>query len=131
MRGLRLQPTRRARALRKEATSSEARLWQQLSNRRKLKSFKFCRQFPIGPYFADFACREEFLIIEVDGATHSTEGEIAHDRRRTSFLTEQGYRIVRFTNAEIFENLEGVLETVLAALEKRTHVGGDSPGPSP
>ncbi len=65
-----LLETRRARTLRKEAPSAEARLWQRLRNR-KLKDFKFVRQFPIGLYFADFACCEELLIVEVDGATHA------------------------------------------------------------
>jgi very-short-patch-repair endonuclease len=64
-------------------------------------------------------CREHTLIVEVDGATHSTDAEVATDARRTTQLTVQGYRVIRFTNAEMFENAVGVLETILALLEGR------------
>ena len=77
---------------------------------------KFARQEPVGPYFVDFLCREQRLVIEVDGATLSTDEEIAYDGRRTTFLEQQGFRVVRFTNAEVYENLDGMLETLLDAL---------------
>jgi very-short-patch-repair endonuclease len=64
----------------------------------------------------DFVCRKEKLIVEVDGATHSTDAELQHDLRRAGFLTAQGYRILRVTNEDIYRNLDGVLETVLAKL---------------
>jgi very-short-patch-repair endonuclease len=112
---------RRARALRADATSAEARLWKRLRNR-GLNGFKFSRQVAIGPYFADFCCRERKLIVEVDGATHSTDVELASDARRSGFLGTQGYAVLRVHNAEVFENLEGVLETILARLERREHL---------
>jgi very-short-patch-repair endonuclease len=118
MRGFRLIETRRARSLRKNATSAEAKLWSKLRNR-QLGGHKFVRQEPIEPYFADFACREAKLAIEIDGATHSTEGELDRDARRAAFLAGQSYRIVRFVNAEIYGNLDGVLETILSALTSR------------
>ena len=80
------------------------------------------RQEPIGPYFADFCCREEKLVIEIDGATHSTEAELARDSSREAFLVSRGYRVLRFRNAEVYEEMDGVMETVLAALEERTTV---------
>lgn len=115
MRGLRISEPRRARKLRREQTEAERRLWQKLRDRR-LGGFKFVRQEPIGPYFADFVCRERALVVEIDGATHSTDDELAYDARRTAFLEREGFRVLRATNAEIYENLDGVLETILAAL---------------
>jgi very-short-patch-repair endonuclease len=79
------------------------------------------RQEPVSPYFADFACREERVIVEVDGATHSTDTELQRDLSRSGFLNTQGYRIVRVTNEDVYRNLDGVLETILAKL-----VGGPS-----
>ena len=72
MRGLRNVETRRARALRRDAPSAERIVWRHLRNR-QLGGWKFVRQDPIGPYFADFVCREKMLVVEIDGATHSTE----------------------------------------------------------
>src|SRR5579863_3716749 len=118
MRGLRIHEVDRARELRRERTSAEAKLWASLRSR-GLKGFKFVRQAPLGPYFGDFVCRDEKLVVEIDGATHGTAEEVKRDAKRSAYLAEQGYRIVRFTNAEVFEALQGVLETILAALERR------------
>ncbi len=115
MRGLRLPETRRARSLRRDATAAERLLWRRLANR-ACGGHKFVRQEPIGPYFADFACRAAKLVVEIDGATHSTEEEIASDARRTACLEANGYRVIRFFNAEVYENLDGVLDTILTAL---------------
>jgi len=119
MRGLRLTETRRARGLRQSQSEAERRLWRRLRGR-ALGGFKFTRQEPIGPYFADFVCREENLIVEIDGATHSTEEERRRDTLRAEFLSARGYRIVRFFNGEIYRNVEGVLDTILAVLERRS-----------
>ena len=107
--------TSRARKLRREATSAENKLWSALRNR-QIDSTKFVRQEPIGPYFADFACRARKLIIEVDGATHKTPDELSSDHRRTTFLNQQGYRVIRFTNADIHESLDHVIESIRTAL---------------
>jgi very-short-patch-repair endonuclease len=115
MRGSRISETRRARTLRRNQTAAEALVWRALRGR-SAAGFKFVRQERIGPYFADFVCRKEKLIVEVDGATHSTDAELQHDLRRAGFLTAQGYRILRVTNEDIYRNLDGVLETVLAKL---------------
>jgi very-short-patch-repair endonuclease len=115
MRGIRIPETGRARQLRKAQTEGERLLWLRLRGR-GLNGHKFVRQEPTGPYFADFACRDSGLIIEVDGATHSNESERGHDERRTDFLNARGYRVVRVANDDIFHNLDGVLETILTAI---------------
>jgi very-short-patch-repair endonuclease len=111
LRGLRIIATRRARALRRDAPSAERIVWRHLRNRR-LGGWKIVRQDPIGPYFADFVCREKMLIVEIDGATHATDMEIASDARRTAFLEAQGFRVIRFINAQIYENVDGALEAI-------------------
>jgi very-short-patch-repair endonuclease len=116
MRRARPWRTNRARALRSNATSAEGRLWRELRSRR-LNGAKFVRQCPIGPLFADFACRELKIIVEIDGGTHSSEGELARDRARAASLEAQGFRIFRAHNREIYDNLEGVLEALLAFID--------------
>ena len=118
MRGLRLVEARRARGLRRDQTEAEHQLWRRLRNH-LLCGFKFVRQESIGPYFADFVCREQKLVIEIDGATHSTDGERRRDGEREQFLRDRGYRVARFHNDDVHRNIEGVLETILAALEGR------------
>jgi very-short-patch-repair endonuclease len=107
-----------ARALRRQLTPAETLLWAQLRGRR-FQSCKFVRQAPIGPYVADFLCRSARLIVEVDGATHATDAEVAHDARRAVFLSAEGYRVLRVNNDEVYSRLDDVLETILAALENR------------
>ena len=76
-------------------------------------------QEPIGPYFADFVCREEELVAEGDGATHSTDDERRRDGTREQVLRDRGYRVVRFHSDDVCRNIEGILDTILAALERR------------
>jgi very-short-patch-repair endonuclease len=90
---------------------AEVVLWTFL-RRRALHGYKFRRQHPIGPYIADFACVSARLVIEVDGATHSTPEELAHDAKRTAFLEKAGWRILRVNNIDVFENMDGVWQTV-------------------
>jgi very-short-patch-repair endonuclease len=73
---------------------------------------------PIGPYFADFACREHRLVVEVDEATHGTEHEVRHDERRVRFLEEQGWAVLRVGNVEVFTERNAVCDTILMALEE-------------
>ena len=108
----------RARDLRKNTTLAEARLWEQLRAKR-FDGYKFVRQQPIGPYFADFVCRSHKFIIEVDGATHATDEELDHDRRRTAFLGEQGYRVFRISNDEVLNAMDEVLTLIANALLSR------------
>ena len=114
----RAQPwlTNRARALRANETSAKDLVWQALRNR-QLGGFKFVRQLPVGPYFADFACRERKAIVEIDGATHGADAEIANDASRSNTLADLGYRIFRVHNSDVYENLNGVLDGLLTFLE--------------
>jgi very-short-patch-repair endonuclease len=104
-----------ARSLRRGATAAERRLWGGL-RRKQVEAFRFRRQVILGDFIADFACFDARLVVEVDGATHSTEAEIARDAARSSSLAKQGYIILRFTNDEVFCNLDGVLDTIHARL---------------
>ena len=103
----------RARRLRRDSTDAEMRLWLRLRDRR-LSGFKFARQHSIGCYIVDFVCRERRLIVEVDGGQHA--GNI-HDRIRDDNLTAEDYRVLRFWNTDVLSNMDGVLTTILAALE--------------
>ena len=83
---------------------------------RQLDGFKIVRQDPIGPYVVDFACREAKLIVEVDGATHSTNEEIQRDALRSAELEGNGYKIIRVQNDDVYNAMDGVLSTIQAAL---------------
>lgn len=106
-----------ARRLRRDSTDAEKKLWQHLRNR-QINHHKFRRQWPIGPYIADFVCFEAKLIIELDGGQHTLETDAA----RTAFLNDQGWTLLRFWNNDVMTNTEGVLRTILNALP---------PSPSP
>jgi very-short-patch-repair endonuclease len=114
MRGKDEQTADRARHLRRSLTKQEFLLWRRLRNR-QLEGFKFVRQEPIGPYYADFACCEHQLIVEVDGSQHA---ENAKDVRRERDLAALGYRIIRIWNNEVLSNIDGVLEMLLIELRK-------------
>ena len=111
-----------ARRLRRNATAAERRLWQGL-RRKEVAGFRFRRQVALGGFIADFASFDARLVIEVDGATHSTDEELARDAARTGALAAQGFALLRFTNAEVFHNLDGVLETIrLKLIELRPRI---------
>lgn len=112
----------RARALRRNQTDAERRLWCRLRNR-QVAGFKFKRQFPIGPYIADFVCLQMHLIIEVDGGQH-LEQEI-RDTLRTVFLEGLGYRVLRFWDNDVLLRTDAVLASIQTALI------APSPPPSP
>ena len=81
--------------------------------------YHFRKQVPIGPYYADIACHHARLVIEVDGDTHGTDAAERHDARRDAFLRGQGYTVLRFPNAEVLHNPEGVFAVVSSVLEGR------------
>ena len=108
-------PHTRARELRKNQTGPERKLWSRLRNG-KLNGFKFRRQFPISNFIADFACPRAKLIVELDGAQHIVGA--SQDEWRTELLAEHGYKVIRFWNGEVLENLEGVLEKIRQGLER-------------
>ena len=117
MRGPQPWRTNRSRALRSRATSAEQKLWGHLRGR-QLSGVKFVRQAPIGPFFADFLCRDIGLIVEVDGETHSSDAEIADDKRRASALERTGYRVFRVWNDDVYHNIDGVLEALVAVIDE-------------
>ena len=114
--------TSRARELRRNQTRAEARLWSALRNR-QVAGLKFRRQVPLGPYVVDFFCLSASLVVEVDGGQHGAPDGRSQDARRTCWLEAQGYRVMRFWNNEVLENLEGVLALILEAAS----AGGPSP----
>jgi len=102
----------RARQLRRDSTEAEKRLWHAL--RSKLPQYRWRRQMPIGPYFADFACFAEKLVVELDGGQHAAAA--TQDASRTRFLEAQGYRVLRFWNNDVLDNSDGVLEVIASEL---------------
>ncbi len=114
--GMQLNPTTlQARELRQTANPAEQALWSVLRGRR-LGGHKFTRQFPVGPYFADFACREKWFLIEVDGSQHI---ENEYDRKRDAFLLNEGYSVYRVPSASVLREREAVCDSILSALESR------------
>jgi very-short-patch-repair endonuclease len=103
-----------ARTLRKRLTPQEVKIWMKLRELKKL-GFHFRRQAPIGRYIVDFASFGARIVIEVDGGQHNCGGGIELDRQRDVFLRSQVFRILRFWNSDVDQNLEGVLETILDA----------------
>src|ERR1044072_915292 len=102
------------RKLRSNQTDAERKLWLALRDRR-LGGFKFVRQEAIGPFIVDFVCRERTLVIEVDGGQHADN---ARDARRDAYLAGEGYRVLRFWNNDVLANRDGVLLTILDALNE-------------
>ena len=109
-------PTTRSRELRNNSTDAEKRLWRYLRNR-QLDGVRFNRQVPIGPYIRDFAARTARLIVELDGGQHSET--VGYDQARTRFLQARGYRVIRFWNNDVLQNIEGVVTAILQALSDR------------
>lgn len=104
--------TERARALRREVTPAERSLWRYLA--RGQVGAKFSRQMPVGPYFADFLCRELQLVVELDGFSHEMRQEA--DLARTAAIEALGYRVLRFVNADVVGNVEGVVLAIQVAV---------------
>jgi very-short-patch-repair endonuclease len=101
----------RARELRWNMTQPERKLWW-LLRRKRLPGFRFRRQAPLGPYIADFFCPKARLIVELDGASHTTDAQIDHDLRRTRWLEGRGFRVVRFTNRDVLERPDEVVDAI-------------------
>ena len=100
------------RNLRKNSTKEEQIIWQILRNR-KFFNLKFKRQVPIGKYIVDFLCEEKNLIIEIDGGQHNSDINIIKDEERTKFLESKGYKVIRFWNNDINNNLDGVYQQLM------------------
>jgi len=107
----------RRRELRNAPTAAEAALWRHLQ-RRQILGQKFRRQYSIGRYVVDFFCVECDIAIELDGAPHYRELREEYEAERTVFIQSLGIEILRFENKIVFQNMEGVLETIREAIRK-------------
>jgi very-short-patch-repair endonuclease len=114
----------RARKLRREMTEVEKRLWQKIRNYQL--GYYFRRQVPIGRYIADFCCLEMKLIIELDGSQHQERQ--SDDHSRTAWFEANGYKVLRFWNNAIVEDMESVLQVIITCLKERAFEGS---GPLP
>ncbi len=116
--------TRRARELRTNSTEAERLLWLRLRRYRP----RFTRQLVVNPYIVDLACREARLAIELDGGQHAEAAD--YDNRRTSFLEEQGWVVVRLWNSEVAANSDAAGELILSRCAERLD-GATHPQPLP
>jgi very-short-patch-repair endonuclease len=104
-----------ARTLRKNMTDSERSLWSRI-RRKQLKGFQFYRQKTVGNYIVDFYCPSGGIIVEVDGSQHYQERERNRDKIRDAYLSKLGFRVLRFPNWEVMNELEDVVESICAQL---------------
>jgi adenine-specific DNA-methyltransferase len=104
--------------LRRNQSDAEAWLWFHLRDRR-LRSCRFRRQHQIGPYFADFACAERWLVVELDGAQHVDSSR--YDADRTVYMRSAGWRVIRFRNDDVFLRTDDVLEAIITAVDRAPH----------
>ncbi|MEJ2728229.1 MAG: endonuclease domain-containing protein [Deltaproteobacteria bacterium] len=100
-----------AKKLRKNATRAETLLWSKL-RAKQMNGIKFRRQQPVGNFIVDFVSFEKRIVIELDGGQHSKTDLSARDRDRDGLLRENGFKVLRFWDNDVFQNLEGVLETI-------------------
>jgi very-short-patch-repair endonuclease len=118
----------RAIRLRAEMTDAEKKLWRHLRGR-QIGGHQFRKQVPIGDYVVDFCCLKVRLVIEVDGGQHDARS--AQDEHRTRWLNGQGYRVIRFWNNEVLQNIDGVLQEIVRALELPLLRDVSNPHPNP
>ena len=104
-----------ARTLRKNSTCAERLLWKRL-RMRQLSAYKFRRQHPIGDYIVDFVCLEKRLIVELDGGQHTEQVE--YDEKRSNWLRERGYRVLRYWNNDVLKAPDVVMANILEEIEK-------------
>ena len=107
----------RARALRRDMTVAEKSLWSELRSR-KLAGLKFRRQRPIGPYIVDFVCYDPRLVVELDGGQHGERERSEDDVARTEWLNARGFKVIRFWNNDVLQNMDGALETILLGINR-------------
>ena len=104
-----------ARELRRSETKAESFLWERLRKKR-LFGFKFRRQHQFGNYIVDFYCRQAQLVIECDGSVHDTNESWQHDRSRDAYMVGQGLRVLRFSNDEVLNNIDGLVARIVTHL---------------
>ena len=110
----------RAIQLRKEPTNAEAKLWAFLRGN-KLNGVNFRRQHAVGKYIVDFCSLKKKLVIELDGSQHLEQEE--YDQERTLYLKSEGYRVIRFWNNQVMNDIEGVIKTIGYAVESNNKGG--------
>ncbi|MBU0593322.1 MAG: endonuclease domain-containing protein [Gammaproteobacteria bacterium] len=114
-----------ARENRKNPTSAETRMWQQVLRMRQLAQYKFLRQKPIGSFVVDFYCAELRLAIEIDGHDHAEK--TGDDLKRTQFLNGLGLTVIRYANDEVMGNMEGVYDDLVSQIQNLTSTPPDLP----
>ena len=110
------EPVTKARHLRKQSTDAEKLLWSNLRSH-QMFGFQFRRQEPIGRYIVDFVCYRRRLIIELDGGHHQEQA--GYDSERTDWLSQRGFKVIRFWNDDVVDNIDGVLDAIYLALQER------------
>jgi very-short-patch-repair endonuclease len=116
----------RARAMRREMTAPEKKLWREMRARIPTTGTHFRRQVLVDRYIADFCAFALKLVVEVDGDQHGSDESLAHDAGRTARLEALGYRVLRFSNRDVMFEIESVLDTIYAHI-----VATPTPSPSP
>jgi very-short-patch-repair endonuclease len=117
---------RKRRALRRNMTKAEVLLWIQMKNR-QLQGHRVLRQFSVGRYVLDFYIPKLKLAIEVDGATHLTDEQRKYDRKRQKEVENLGIHFLRFTNPEIYQDMDNVLEKIRKKCEERAELAVKNP----
>ena len=98
-----------AKTLRKNITKQEYKLWE-IIRAGRFYGYKFKRQTPVGNYIVDFVCRQEKIILEIDGRQHNEDENVINDNERTAYLNSKGYKVYRFWNNEIDKNIDGIYQ---------------------
>ena len=100
-----------AKSMRSNMTEAESKMWYYLRGKRFF-TLKFKRQVLIGNYIADFVCEDKKTIIEIDGGQHNEDANIFQDKQRTFYLENNGYKVLRFWNNDVLNNIDSVLEVI-------------------
>ncbi len=109
-----------AQRLRASATDAERRIWNRVRNK-QIEGLKFRRQHPVMGFILDIACEEIKLAIELDGSQHNEPEALASDVRRTQMLESGGWRVLRFWNNDVIQNIDGVMAVIREAIRERKH----------
>jgi len=118
----------KARTLRSNMTDAEQRLWTRV-RRKQILDVQFYRQKPLGGYIVDFYAPKASLVIELDGGQHFEAEQQDYDPRRTEFLQQQGLMVLRFTNLDVLQNIDGVMEKIFVVVRVRLEYLKNPPNP--
>lgn len=124
-----IKQVKRARKLRRRLSLPEVMVWQVLRSRPN--ALKFRRQFPIGPFTADFACLDRRLIIEIDGETHGLDDQPKRDASRDALLRRKGFRVMRIAARNVLKDMDGIIRGIVAAAEDVGPLHQPAAGPPP